>query len=154
MLSSLTEVSIHTMTKASYRARAVTYCPLFLVQSPCWPQARGWQSVGNQSGEKAIATVKMRYIFRCNRAKQLPWSVGQWGLPLQVEHALFFSTFQKSMIFKKLAKMTVENLCKSAKFCNRLPTDCHPKMATYDNSCRIATRNAPFSGEPLHFISG
>nr|DAE22345.1 MAG TPA: hypothetical protein [Siphoviridae sp. ctETl1] len=50
--------------------------------------------------------------------------------------------------------MTVENLGKSTKFCNRFANDCHPKMATYDNSCRIATRNAPFSGEPLHCITG
>nr|DAM55106.1 MAG TPA: hypothetical protein [Caudoviricetes sp.] len=27
-------------------------------------------------------------------------------------------------------------------------------MATYDNSCRIATRNAPFCGRPLHCIPG
>lgn len=116
--------------------------------------AERWQSAGQSAGQSAIATVKLCYIFRCNRARQLPCSVGQWRVPLQVEHALFPSTFQKSMIFKQLTKMTVENLCKSTKFCNRLPTDCHPKMATYDNSYRIATRNAPFSGEPLHFISG
>lgn len=154
MLSSLTEVSIPIMTKASYSHEGSNILPFIFGAISLLTAGKGRQSIGNQNEEKAIATVKMYYIFRCNRAKQLPWSVGQWRLPLQVEHALFSSTFQKSMIFKQLAKMTVENLCKSTKFCNRLPTDCHPKMATYDNSYRIATRNAPFSGEPLHFISG
>ena len=116
--------------------------------------AERWQSAGQSAGQSAIDTVKLYYIFRCNRARQLPCSVGQWGSTLTGRARSFSSTFQKSMIFKQLTKMTVENLCKSTKFCNRLPTDCHPKMATYDNSYRIATRNAPFSGEPLHFISG
>lgn len=153
MSSSLTEVSIPIMTKASYREGS-NILPFIFGAISLLTAGKGRAVCWQSERRKGNCHSKMYYIFRCNRAKQLPWSVGQWGLPLQVEHALFSSTFQKSMIFKKLAKMTVENLSKSAKFCNRLPTDCHPKMATYDNSSRIATRNAPFSGEPLHFISG
>ncbi len=58
------------------------------------------------------------------------------------------------MIFSKLAKMTVENLCKMPKFCNQLPLIARSKTATYANFNEIATRNEPFSSEPLHFISG
>lgn len=55
------------------------------------------------------------------------------------------------MIFSKLAKMTVENLCKMPKFCNQLPLIARSKTATYANFHEIATRNEPFSSEPLHF---
>lgn len=55
------------------------------------------------------------------------------------------------MIFSKLAKMTVENLCKMPKFCNQLPLIARSKTATYANFHEIATRNEPFSGDPpLH----
>ena len=50
------------------------------------------------------------------------------------------------MIFSKLAKMTVENLCKMPKFCNQLPLIARSKTATYANFHEIATRNEPFSG--------
>lgn len=58
------------------------------------------------------------------------------------------------MIFNKLAKMTVENLCRMPKFCNQLPLIARSKTATYANFHEIATRNEPFSSEPLHCISG
>ena len=55
------------------------------------------------------------------------------------------------MIFSKLAKMTVENLCKMPKFCNQLPLIARSKTATYANFHEIATRNEPFSSEPLSY---
>jgi hypothetical protein len=48
----------------------------------------------------------------------------------------------------------VENLGKMPKFCNQLPLIARSKTATYANFNEIATRNEPFSSEPLHFISG
>lgn len=76
------------------------------------------------------------------------------GSIVTARHALFAPTFQKSLIFSKLAKMTVENLCKMPKFCNQLPLIARSKTATYANFHEIATRNEPFSSEPLHCISG
>ena len=58
------------------------------------------------------------------------------------------------MILSKLAKMTVENLCIMPKFCNQLPLIARSKTATYANFHEIATRNEPFSSEPLHCIPG
>lgn len=76
------------------------------------------------------------------------------GVSLRQGTPFFAPTFQKSMIFSKLAKMTVENLCKMPKFCNQLPLIARSKTATYANFHEIATRNEPFSSEPLHCISG
>lgn len=106
-----------------------------------------------QSGNEAIATRKNPYIYRSSQPWQLPPSVGRWGVSLRQGTPFFAPTFQKSMIFSKLAKMTVENLCKMPKFCNQLPLIARSKTATYANFHEIATRNEPFSSEPLHCIS-
>ena len=108
---------------------------------------------GQQSGIGAIATRKIPYIYRSSQPWQLPPSVGRWGLCLQQGTPFFASTFQKSVIFNKLAKMTVENWCKTPIFAIGFQPIAARKMATYDNSCRIATRNAPFFERTptLHF---
>lgn len=76
------------------------------------------------------------------------------GAMLTARHALFCINFSKIHDFQQVGKMTVENLCKMPKFCNQLPLIARSKTATYANFHEIATRNEPFSSEPLHCISG
>nr|DAT91521.1 MAG TPA: hypothetical protein [Caudoviricetes sp.] len=97
---------------------------------------------------------KKRYIFRCDFPRQLPSSVGRWGLPLQGRHAFLRPTFEKSVVFNKLAKMTVENLCKMTQIANRTSTIAPRKWRLMTIFGQIATRNAPFSRKPLHCITG
>lgn len=116
--------------------------------------ARAMAIRGSSRGKGQLPHGKISYIYRSSQPWQLPPSVGRWGLCLQQGTPFFASTFQKSVIFNKLAKMTVENLCKMPKFCNQLPLIARSKTATYANFHEIATRNEPFSSEPLHCISG
>lgn len=97
--------------------------------------------------------VKNSYIFRYGEPWQLPASVGRCGVALKLRTLLFYPTFEKSVIFSKLAKMTVENLCKIAQIANRNNPIAPAKMATYDNfQVNCHKKRAIFAETPtLHF---
>ena len=63
--------------------------------------------------------VKNSYIFRYGEPWQLPASVGRCGVALKLRARIFAPTFDKTLFFSWLAKMTVENLCKTAQISNR-----------------------------------
>ena len=159
------EASIATTTRADYRhqgQRDRNTLPFHLLANLLITAdegkgieiARAMAIRHGSRGKGQLPHEKIPYIYRSSQPWQLPPSVVRWGVCLQQGTPFFASTFQKSMIFSKLAKMTVENLCKKPKFCNQLPLIARSKTATYANFHEIATRNEPFSSEPLHCISG
>lgn len=98
--------------------------------------------------------VKNSYIFRYGEPWQLPACVGRCGVALKLRARIFAPTFDKTLFFSWLAKMTVENLCKTAQISNRNTPIATRKWLLMTISKQIATRNEPFSRKPLHCISG
>lgn len=97
--------------------------------------------------------VKNSYIFRYGEPWQLPASVGRCGVALKLRARIFAPTFDKTLFFSWLAKMTVENLCKTAQIFQSDASDCPAKMAAYDNfQVNCHKKRAIFAETPpLHF---
>jgi hypothetical protein len=76
------------------------------------------------------------------------------GATLTGKARLLRPTFEKYVVFNKLAKMTVENLCKKAQIANRTSTIAPRKWRLMAIFGQIATRNAPFSRKPSIALRG